>query len=195
MKLAWSFTVIINFSHIIQKNTKAIHFNAIHLKTFDGNHSEIINFSILTSRALPKGLYRLFWTVLADEFWLAVKLYRHTGTNWLLDPSLCDCMDSLCCDHWQAVVIVGCLVLASLPTPLPSTPALTQDKRRCVARAFQWTCESGKKGWDSKGNPWKARGWSLWFEWIWIEPRSFVFSCLRWMVDQIYCTETWGINN
>ena len=98
-------------------------------------------FSILTSRALPKGLYRLFWTVLADEFWLAVKLYRHTGTNWLLDPSLCDCMDSLCCDHWQAVVIVGCLVLASLPTPLPSTPALTQDKRRCVARAFQWTCE------------------------------------------------------
>ena len=72
-------------------------------------------FFILTSRALPKGLYRLFWTVLADEFWLAVKLYRHTGTNWLLDPSLCDCMDSLCCDHWQAVVIVGCLVLARLP--------------------------------------------------------------------------------
>ena len=75
------FPVIINYSHIIQKNTKAIHFNAIHLKTFDGNHSEIINFSILTSRALPKGLYRLFWIVLADEFWLAVKLYRHTGTN------------------------------------------------------------------------------------------------------------------
>ena len=61
------FPVIINYSHIIQKNTKAIHFNAIHLKAFDGNHSEIIHFFILTSRALPKGLYRLFWTVLADE--------------------------------------------------------------------------------------------------------------------------------
>ena len=109
-------------------------------------------FFILTSRALPKGLHvstildSLSWR----GFWLAVKLYRHTGTNWLLDPSLCDCMDSLCCDHWRAVVIVGCLVLAPLPTPCFPVNMRTWSNMKNRNIDFWWKVVPRLSSWNRK---------------------------------------------
>ena len=89
------------------------------LCAFDEDHSEtlrsfkFVHFNVWST---TEGIVSTILDSLSCRgFWLAVKLYRHTGTLSLFDPSLCGCMDSLCSDHWQAVVIVGCLVLARLP--------------------------------------------------------------------------------
>ena len=78
-------TVQIIHTGLSQKNTKAhwdnsnVHIHCANFRWKSFWDPEInSNSFILTSRALPKGLYRLFWTVLADEFRLAVKLYRQT---------------------------------------------------------------------------------------------------------------------
>ena len=91
-----------------------VHFMRIWWRSFWD--SEIIQIRSFNVWSTTEGIVSTILDSLSCRgFWLAVKLYRHTGTLSLFDPSLCGCMDSLCSDHWRAVVIVGCLVLARLP--------------------------------------------------------------------------------
>ena len=109
------------------------------LCAFDEDHSEtlrsfkFVHFNVWST---TEGIVSTILDSLSCRgFWLAVKLYRHTGTLSLFDPSLCDCMDSLCSDHWQAVVVVGCLVLARLPIlhcPVVLTSRRTKGVVCCV---------------------------------------------------------------
>ena len=81
------------------------------LCAFDGDHSETLRsfkFVHLNVWSTTEGIVSTILDSLSCRgFWLAVKLYRHTGTLSLFDPSLCDCMDSLCSDE-QKELCVAC---------------------------------------------------------------------------------------
>ena len=81
------------------------------LCAFDGDHSETLrSFKFVHSNvwSTTEGIVSTILDSLSCRgFWLAVKLYRHTGTLSLFDPSLCDCMDSLRSDG-QKELCVAC---------------------------------------------------------------------------------------